>query len=378
MGRYGRKSADANFPDPAATPAVGEAFHGAVDLGEMRRRGIDPDRLLDFSANINPFGPSSRVREAVSNAVLDRYPDRECLRLREALSAQEGIDMERIIIGNGTSELLQLIAQVFLRPHDCVLVVGPTYAEYARASLLSAARVCEVRAVSETGFATPVEAVEDALREWQLPKKIAFICNPNNPTGQVVPRRPLLEWVLSNPSTLFIVDESYIDFAASVASVADAGAPNLIVLRSLTKSYALAGLRLGYAIASREVIGKLCQRRVPWSVSAPAQAAGVAAIEDRVAFRDALERVSEAKHELFERLIAEHLEPVPSDANFFLLRVGDASQVRERLLAEGILVRDCDSFGIPSHIRIGVRTREENAVLLRHLADLSRPPRAAL
>lgn len=345
----------------SAAEESGEAFHGSVDYSEMMRRGIDPERVIDFSTNVNPFGPSPRVREAVNSAILDRYPDRHCLRLREAISRREAVPVEQILVGNGSSELLQLLTQTFIHPCDQVAIVGPTYAEYDRASRLAGSRVIWCRATAEANFAVPVAAIEAAL---QRQPRIAFICNPNNPTGQITPRELLLEWVVRFPATRFVVDESYVDFSDSPVSVADDCLPNLIVLRSLTKSHALAGLRLGYAIADRDVIGSMCQRRVPWSVSAPAQAAGVAAIEDHSWWKASLTRLRNAKSELVQRLTARGFEPLPSSVNFFLVSLSDAASVREQLLSEHILVRDCQSFGIRDHIRIGVRTPEENERLI--------------
>ena len=153
-------------------------------------------------------------------------------------------------------------------------------------------------------------------------------------------------------------------------SLASADAGNLIVVRSLTKSYALAGLRLGYAIADRNVVRQLRERRVPWSVSAVAQAAGIAAIEDRAHLQASLARLRDATRELIQGLLAGRWHPVPTAANFFLLPVGDAAAIRHQLLADSLLVRDCASFGIPGYIRIGVRAREENMALLNGLCSL--------
>lgn len=366
MSQPDRRFGDTDAADSAeVTEDIEEAFHGAIDPGEMRRRGIEPARVIDFSTNVNPFGPSPRVRKAVSSAVLDRYPDRQCLRLRETISEQEGIGIEQIVVGNGSSELLQLLAQTFLRHDDEVLIVGPTYSEYARASRLAGARVNESLATADFQFAVPIEAIEVAL---QRQPAIVYLCNPNNPTGQIVERESILGWAASYRSTQFVVDESYIEFTESVASVTNLDVPNLIVLRSLTKSHALAGLRLGYAIADRDVIRQLCQRRIPWSVSAPAQAAGIAAIEDRDYLRTSLARLREAKCELVEQLVARGFRPVQSAANFFLLPVSDAAAVREHLLSHHVLVRDCRSFGISNHIRIGTRTGAENARLITALS----------
>ena len=349
---------------------IGEAFHGAIDFSEMRRRGIDPARLIDFSTNVNPFGPSPLVREAVCRAVLDRYPDRECWQLRETISQREGVAVDRILVGSGSSELLQSLTQAFLRANDEVLIIGPTYSEYARASRLAGALVSECRATPDSGFAIPIDIIEAALRK-QSPK-IAFLCNPNNPTGQVVPRELILAWGASSPSTLFVIDESYIDFLGPEMEVSavPAVSPNLIVLKSLTKSHAIAGLRLGYAIAAPDVIQALRRRRIPWNVSAPAQSAGVAAMGDQLHLERCMTRLQRAKRELIEGLLADGCEPVPSAANFFLLRLRDAAAVREHLLSHDVLVRDCRSFGIPEYIRIGARTRAENRELMSRLSTM--------
>lgn len=352
---------------PESFDPIEEAVHGAIDPSEMRRRGIDPDRILDFSTNVQPFGPSPRVREAVSRAVLDRYPDRECVHLREVISAREGIPLERIVVGNGSSELLQSFAQAFLRPGDHALVLGPTYAEYARASRLAGAGVEECRATADSRFAVPLERFAATLREHS--PKVAFLCNPNNPTGQLLEAERILNWVACFRDTHFVVDESYLDFVAEAASVAQRDQCNLTVLRSLTKSHALAGLRLGYAVADPEVIRMLCRRRIPWSVSAPAQAAGIAAIQDREHLEVSMSRLREAKRKLVEELRGGGWSPLPSATNFFLLPVEDPPALRERLLSEQILVRDCHSFGIANHIRIGVRSSEENAQLLAALVN---------
>ncbi len=353
-----------NRRDAETDENLQEAYHGSIDYREMRRYGIDPEQVIDFSANINPFGPSPRVRQAVCKCVLDRYPDRQSLQLRETISAHHAVAIDRIAVGNGSSELLQSLAQLFLQPGDEALIVGPTYGEYARASRLAGARVEHCRATAECGFAVPVKAIEIAL---QRQPKVAFLCNPNNPTGQGIDHELILAWIASHRETKFIIDESYIDFVVSPASVIRADYPNLNVLRSMTKSYALAGLRLGYAVADPDVIQQLCQRRVPWNVSAVAQAAGIAAIEDQAYLQNCLTRLREAKRELLQGLASRQFDTVASAANFFLIRVGDAAVARQRLLSHHLLVRDCASFGIPDHIRIAVRTPEQNGQLIAAL-----------
>lgn len=347
---------------------LGEVYHGSIDAGELQRLGIDPDHVIDFSSNINPFGPSPRVGEAVQQTPLDRYPDRHCTALRAAIAAKTGVDAKRIAVGNGSSELLQTTAQLLLSTGDAALILGPTYSEYERASCLAGARVHHCSAAAEDGFAVPLDSFDRDLR--RLRPRAAFLCNPNNPTGQVVDRGAILHWAQTYRDTCFVVDESYIDFAQTDCSVVATELPNLIVLRSMTKSYALAGLRLGYVIADAGVIRELCRRRVPWNVSAPAQAAGVAAIEDQAHLRDCLFRLHDAKQMLLAELSARQIDIVASDANFMLLRLGDAATMRSRLLSYNLLVRDCSSFGLPDHARVSVRSEAENAILAQRLSLL--------
>jgi histidinol-phosphate/aromatic aminotransferase/cobyric acid decarboxylase-like protein len=206
------------------------------------------------------------------------------------------------------------------------------------------------------------ERVADRLASWR--PRIVFLCDPNNPTGTVLPPEVIAGWARSHPRALFVVDEAYLPFARGLASVL-AGAPdNVLVLRSLTKDFALAGLRLGYAVGAPNVIERLRRAQPPWSVNALAQAAGVASLRD-TAHRDrSLERLAGAKQELVEGLTRLGLAPLPSVTHFFLVKVGDGAAFRSALLRRGVVVRDCASFGLPAYVRIAARRPEENERLL--------------
>jgi histidinol-phosphate/aromatic aminotransferase/cobyric acid decarboxylase-like protein len=175
-------------------------------------------------------------------------------------------------------------------------------------------------------------------------------------------------WVTALPRTLFVIDEAYLTFAIGARSVLTLQADNVLLLRSMTKAYALAGIRLGYAVGHPDVLAVLRQVRPPWSVNALAQAAGVAALTDAAHIERSLAQVAQAKQRLVAELYRLGLEPVPSSTHFFLLKVGNATACRQALLRRGLLVRDCTSFGLPAYIRVATRRPEENAQLLAALA----------
>jgi threonine-phosphate decarboxylase len=344
------------------------AVHGAPDLAELHRFGVHPAELLDFSSNINAYGPSPRVREAVARTPLDRYPDHEALDLRAALAEHLGVAPECILAGNGTSELIWLASFAFLRPLDRVLVLGPTFAEYARMAVLAGTCLKIHLTKEENGFAPSPPEIGDLLDTWR--PRLVFLCNPNNPTGTVLDPHLIGKCASIHPHTLFIVDESYLVFAPSLGSVMDAKRNNVLALRSMTKDFALAGLRLGYAVGAEELIDALSRVRPPWSVNALAQAAGITALRDREHLMRSLRLLATAKHELMTKLAELGMKVLPSAAPFFLVRVGNGATVRRALLQKGILVRDCASFGLPEHIRICTRQPEENTRLVAALREV--------
>lgn len=354
-------------PEALATPA---AAHGALDYVELERLGIAPHEVLDFSVNSNPFGPSPAVREALLRVPLDHYPDREALALRRALAAHLRVDVEQIVVGNGTAELLWLTALAYIPPGAGALVIGPTFGEYARAARLMGARVHEWTARPEEGFAVVPRAVEEALRAAR--PKVVFLCHPNNPTGVALDLDHLARWAGDWPETLFVVDEAYLAFAAGCPSALSLGAPNVLVLRSMTKDYALAGLRLGYAVGPRPLVEALARVRPPWNVNALAQAAGLAALGDPLHLHRTLGALAEAAQNLAAGLRGLGLEVCPSCVHFFLVNVGDGAALRAALLRHGILVRDAASFGLPQYVRIATRRPHENARLLTALREVTR------
>jgi histidinol-phosphate aminotransferase len=359
--------------------------HGGIDPDELNLLGLDSGQVLDFSVNTNPFGPPPAVRDMVAQVPVDNYPDPEARVLRQALAEHLDHSPSQILPGNGVAELIWLVALTFLRPQATVLILGPTYAEYARAAALMGAPVTTLLTRREDDFAFQPDRVLDMLR--RLKPALVFLCNPNNPTGAFLEREEIVFWARKFPSTLFVADEAYVGFVPEgclrLAVGVDfpnakrkRGLDNLLLLRSMTKDLGLAGLRLGYALGSEEVINWLARARPPWSVNSLAQAAGVEALRHPEYYQNCLRMLASAKAALLAGLSVMGFKPVPSATPFFLMHVGDGSAFRLKLLRKGILVRDGASFGLPEYVRLATRRPAENNRLLAALAELKEAPHA--
>ncbi|MHB8620798.1 MAG: pyridoxal phosphate-dependent aminotransferase [Chloroflexota bacterium] len=352
--------------------------HGGPDYAEYRELGISPDDVLDFSVNANPSDPPPELRRILAGVSVSRYPDTESWAVRQAAGRRFGQRPEQVLAGNGSAELIWLACLAYLQPGDSVLVGHPTFGEYEAAARVHGARVARV-ALPLTGGDPP--ARWSAELETHRPR-VAFICNPNNPTGRLLAPEGLREMFRHHPDTLFAVDEAYVDFVAGAPSLLEGDIPaNLVVLRSMTKFSALAGLRLGLAFGSPDAVAGLRAVKPPWNVNAMAQAAGVYALEHSELGPD-LAALGAANRELRGGLESLGLEPLPSDCNFFLLPIGAlaarlrgsgtaAARVRRALLGRGILVRDCTSFGLPEHVRLSLRPPEDGRALLAAVAELA-------
>ncbi|MCY4391275.1 MAG: histidinol-phosphate transaminase [Chloroflexi bacterium] len=344
--------------------------HGGLDAAELRSLGLRPEEVLDFSANINPLGPSPRVRQAVAEADLSAYPDRDSLVLREALAARLGIGAGNILVGNGSTELIHLLARSRLRPGQRCAIFTPTFGEYEPAATAAGAEVHELPASEAEHFRWSIDEAADTIRD--LRPAVVFLCNPNNPTGLYLDRDALEQVAAAvGEHGLLVLDDAYAPLAdCPWESLPLLGSGNVAILRSMTKDHALAGVRLGYLVAQPEVVEGARGLQHAWSVNAPAQAAGLAALDDDAHVDAARAVIREAKAQLCADLDALGLAPTPSAANFVLVRVGDAASVRSALLRRGIAVRNCASFGLPMHIRIAIRTTADCARLVEALREV--------
>lgn len=345
-----------------------DVIHGALDFAELEQHGLQVDAVLDFSTNTNPYGPTPKVYEALRSTSVDRYPDREALELRRKLAAGLGVEIDQIIAGNGSAELMWLAALAFLDPGDRVLILAPTFGEYAHAAGIAGARIEEIVRREENRFVIDPQSIQARLAGQDF--RMVFACRPNNPSGDLLPFDCLAGWSKAFPQTLFVLDEAYLAFAPNTPSAIDLKAPNFLVLRSMTKDYALTGLRLGYAIGERQVIAALRKVRPPWNVNVMALSAGAAALDDPQHLQTSIGRLLEEKDRLAAALAERGFTVLPSSVHFFMIKVGDGARFRLALRAKGILVRDCASFGLPEYVRIAARKPEENARLLAAIDEV--------
>ena len=367
-------AADAAIKRVGLLRTVAASVHGGVDEAALRAEGIDPSTVVDFSSNQSPLGAPAGVAAAVAGATIDAYPDPQASVLAAALARRHEVAEDSVIVGNGSTELIRLIAQLALGQGFSALSLWPSFGEYEVATKLAGARFSEQRLVlegSERGFVCDLDAFQEALRKER--PRICWLCSPNNPTGAALDPDDIVRWTNSCSQTLFVLDEAYCDLLSEPQWTARMlAARNLIVLRSMTKIWGLAGLRLGYALGAPGLIDSLRHARAPWSVNACAQAGGLAALDDPDHYARAVAALREGKEYLAQSLAALGFAVVPSAAGFMLVYVADGVAARRMLLTKGCLVRDCTSFGLPQVVRISPHHQDDNERLVAAFAALPR------
>ena len=363
--------------------ATNRPLHGGTNIAELRSLGLRSEDVLDFSASINPLGAPPSVTLAMCSVDLAVYPDTECTGLREVLADRLEVSPNEILVGNGSTELIHLTARAYLRQpvlrepvegRFSSAIFTPTFGEFEAACAMQDARIIRIAANEADHFSWEIENAVRTVAE-QAPT-LVFLCNPNNPTGHYLSEEEVREIAAALPQdSLLLLDEAYLPFVDSrwnSLPLLDSG--NVALLRSMTKDYALTALRLGYMLAPPDVVERVRTQQHSWSVNALAQAAGIAALADTAQVEDGRIAVRDARRYLIDELEPLGLPPVPSSANFLLVNVGNARELRNKLLKRHrIIVRDCASFGLPSHIRIGIRTKEDCERLVAALRDTLDP-----
>lgn len=345
------------------------AHHGGPNYAELAAMGLSPDEIIDFSVGSNPFSFPPEVRNILDSVVIDRYPDSESTELRACLSEKLGVSPDNIIVGSGSTEIIRLIALAYFGHSDSVLILKPTFGEYEVACRVADARIIEQWGKEEKNFSFDVNETVALIRRHK-PKGV-FICNPNNPTGQYLSRQEIEQALQASLQSLLILDEAYSAFTkGSWSSTELIPGGNIISVCSMTKDYALPGLRLGYAVASKEIIHTLRKVCPPWNVNAAAQKAGVVVLRDDTYLKQCEPKIRQAKRFLTGELRNMGFDVLPSETNFFLVKVGNGKKFRAGLLRHGIIVRDCASFGLPKYVRIAVLTMPECQKLIDTLKKL--------
>jgi histidinol-phosphate/aromatic aminotransferase/cobyric acid decarboxylase-like protein len=342
--------------------------HGGVRQAELRALGIDPAAVLDLSVNVNPYGPHPDVVEAIQRAAVDVYPDPEATAVREALGERWSVVPERVAFGNGASELLWALAQVLLRDGAPLLVVEPAFSELRAAAVAAGARISSWRAEPSGGLAPDLAAIGREL-DRAKPQVLA-LCSPTSPAGAAVPHDAILSLAFDHPRVTILLDESFLSLSDGSADLDEPLPDNVVRIRSMTKDHALPGVRVGYLLGPPELVRAVDGARQAWPTGTLAQAAALAAVAHEPFVAECRSRLRSDRRALAQGLRALGYSPVPSTAPYLVFDAGDGAALRQRLLAKGVLVRDCASFGLPAFVRVAARPEPDRARLLAALAEV--------
>lgn len=355
--------------------------HGGNVWELLRQHGFSSDQVVDFSIDVNPLGFPAVVRSVILDRVDDicRYPDPSAREFREAIAAYHQVPAETILPGNGTAELIGLLAR-YRQVNKCLIVV-PTFGEYEWAVQQVGATTLPVQTLEASGFRLDV-----GQPDWPHLLQgvdLVFLCNPNNPTGVAVAKEAVRElaYKCRDAGALLIVDEAFVEFVVDSDAVSILAETiqlgNVAVLRSLTKLFAIPGLRLGYLIAPPAIVEELRALQPAWPLNTFALAVGVELLKERDYVGHSRQAIAELRDEFQRSLSAlAGLQPFPSATNFMLCKLTDtaltSSELCDRLASQGLLIRNCDSFmGLEPgrFIRVAVRSRRDNQRLVNAIHE---------
>jgi histidinol-phosphate/aromatic aminotransferase/cobyric acid decarboxylase-like protein len=327
--------------------------HGGLLAEELARLDLRASDIVDFSVNVNPYGPAPAVLAAARAAPIDRYPDPTASELRQAIARQHEVPPDAVVAGNGAADLLWTLARALCRPRDTVLIVEPTFAEFRSAATAVGAEVIEWRASPTRDFAVDLGEIERLLS--RAGSRVLYLCTPGSPSGSHVPVQEVADLASRMPRVTFVLDQAFVTLSEHHREARVPVPPNVVRVRSMTKDHAIPGLRLGYLVATPAFSRRIEAGRPPWTTSAIAQAAGLAALADPEFIDRTREQLLADRRALEGELAGLGLRAAPSCTGFLVVPVEDGALLRGRLLSRRILVRNCASFGLPRHIRIAAR-----------------------
>lgn len=338
-----------------------------------REMGLDEVGIIKLASNENPLGCSTRVHDAVAREMADvaRYPDSNGFALKAALAAHHGVDAAQVVLGNGSNDVLEMVAKALLFPGSSSVYAQHAFVVYPLAVLAMGATPIVVPA-RDCGH--DIDAMVAALR---ADTRVLWIANPNNPTGTFIPADALRRALSRVPSSVVVVlDEAYNEYlsddlrADTVAWLRDY--PNLVITRTFSKAYGLAGLRIGYGLAHPDTVELLNRVRQPFNTNSVAQAAAVAALADQAFVEKGRALNAAGMRQIAEGVARLGLSFIPSRGNFITVAVGNGAEVYQKLLRAGVIVRPVGGYGLPGHLRISIGLPEENERFLGALSSALR------
>lgn len=357
QGFVARKALEAISPYVAGKPIEETA----------RQYGLNPTCIVKLASNENPLGMSPKAQQAAMQAVTNgtRYPDGAAQVVREAAAAFAGVSPDEVIVGNGSDEILGLIARTVLSPGDrCV------YSQYSFSVYELSAQECAAECVEVPTKDFQVD-LEGLLAATDINTRLIYITNPNNPTGLPLDPGALLTFLERVPEKCVVVlDEAYTDFMDEKLRTPSfewvKRFPNLLVTRTFSKAYGLAGLRAGFGVANKELIEMMNRIRPPFNMNAAAQVAAVAALEDQAFLRKVVQTNAKERARLAAFFDELKLVQLPSQANFIMVHVGpEAAEINEAMLRKGVILRPLKSYGLTEYMRISVGSPEENDIFMK-------------
>jgi histidinol-phosphate aminotransferase len=325
---------------------------------------------IKLASNENPLGPSPKAVAAITAALgeLHRYPDGSAFYLRRRLAERLGVPADELLVGNGSNEIIELVVRTFLRPRDEAVMADQAFVIY-RMVVQAAGGV--PRIVPLRDFTHDLEAIADAITPAT---RLVFLANPNNPTGTIFSRREWENFLAAVPRNVIVIaDDAYAEYVRDpeypdTIRERGNGTVPIVTLRTFSKLYGLAGLRIGYAVAPAAVMDAIGRIRQPFNVNALALVGGLAALDDEEHVRRTLDTNGRGMEHLVAGFHRLGLVFVPSAANFILVRVGQGAKVYDALLRRGVIVRPMDVYGFPEHVRVTIGLPEENDRFLIALA----------
>lgn len=332
------------------------------------------ERVVKLASNENPLGISSKVREAIYKELgnINRYPDGDSRLLRKTLAKRLDITEEMLLFGNGSDGLLKVIGETFLNKGDEVIISDPTFAEYIFVANLMGA---ELKKVKMNPYHQDLDKIASSITNKT---RMIFLTSPHNPAGTIITEKELRKFMEQIPENLLVIfDEAYYEYVQGqdypdIIEYIKRGYP-IIGLRTFSKAYGLAGLRLGYLFADSGIVGLLAKAIDPFNVNRIAQVAAKAALEDRDFLAETIRVNEEGKEFLYRELAAREIDYVPTEANFMLVNIGiDSLDLFNKLLKMGVIVRPGDPLGYPGHIRLTIGTMEENKIFLDSIDKITR------
>lgn len=339
---------------------------------EELERELGISGSIKLASNENPIGPSKKAIEAVKAELsgLNRYPDGSNFYLKRKLSERLGVSEDMLFTGNGSNEIIEILMRTFLQPGDSVVMGSPSFAVYPLVTQAAGCEAIEVPLKADLTY-----DMEKMVAAITGKTKIVFIANPNNPTGTMLGAEEFSAFMEAVPGSVIIcMDEAYCEYVTSTdypdsLSYVKAGRP-VVVMRTFSKIYGLAGLRAGYGVGPEYIIDYMNRVRQPFNMNTLAQAAALAALDDDEHIEKSLENNRNGLDYLFGEFSALGFECVPTEANFFLVKVGDGANVYDALLKRGVIVRPMAGYGLGEYIRVTVGLPDENRRLIDTIKEL--------